>query len=312
MLELCLPGTGAMMPLPGRGLAALLLRREGHVLLVDCGEGTQVAIRKSGFSMARIDAICLTHFHADHVAGLPGLLLTMGTCGRRAPVRLIGPQGLQAVVRCLLVIAPELAFPLEWEEMEGAEYATSFHDLKVTAFALSHVIPCYGYSFFLPRPARFDPAKAQALGIPVAFWKTLQSGQAVDTPKGRFTPGQVTGRPRKGLKVTYCTDTRPIPAIAARAAGADLFLCEGTYPDGTKADKAAEYGHMTFLDAANLARQAQARELLLTHFSPAIDDPNPFLPAARDIFPGTFAGEDNLHRVLRFEDGDEEGDGGNA
>lgn len=303
MLELFLTGTGAMMPLPQRKLASLLIRREGRLLLIDCGEGTQVAIRESGWSLARIDAICLTHFHADHVAGLPGLLLTMGTCGRREPVTLIGPKGLQAVVGSLCVIAPELQFPLVFQELTEETNQTRFHDAVLTSFALSHIIPCYGYALSLRRPGRFDPSRALALGIPQQEWGRLQAGETVTTPQGVFAPQMVLGPGRRGIKLVYCTDTRPTAAILQHAQGADLLLCEGTYPDESKTDKAAEYGHMTFLDAARLARDAEAHALCLTHFSPSIADPAPYLPAAQAIFPETMAGHDGLRLTFQFPSG---------
>ena len=302
MLEICLPGTGAMMPLPNRYLASLLVRREGRLCLVDCGEGTQVAVRAAGWSLARIDTICITHFHADHTAGLPGLLLTMGTCGRTRPVTLMGPKGLALVTGCLRVIAPELPFPLEFQEFDQDTHHTAFQDMSLTAFSLSHIIPCYGYSFTLSRPGQFQPDKARALGIPVGHWGALQRGETVETEQGVFLPAMVLGPERKGLRITYCTDTRPTDAIARHASGADLFICEGTYGEEEKAEKADQHGHMTFLDAARLARQAGAKELLLTHFSPAVEDPEPYLPAARAIFPAASAGRDGLRRVLRFEE----------
>ena len=169
MLEICLLGTGAMMPLPDRKLAALLVRRNGRLLLVDCGEGTQVAVRQSGWSLARIDTICLTHYHADHVAGLPGLLLTMGACGRTEAVTLVGPAGLAAVIRCLRVIAPELPFALRFEELAAPLCDVAFQDVQVACFALEHSVPCYGYRLSLSRPGRFDAVRAKALRHPRWF-----------------------------------------------------------------------------------------------------------------------------------------------
>lgn len=302
MLEVCFLGTGAMMPLPGRNLAALLVRRKGRLLLIDCGEGTQVAVRQSGWSLARIDAICLTHFHADHVAGLPGLLLTMGTCGRQAPVTILGPAGLEAVVACLRVIAPELAFPLRFEEMGETTHETTFEDVKLTAFALGHVIPCYGYAFSLSRPGKFDVARARALAIPVTHWQALQQGQTVTVDGRAIAPDRVMGAPRKGLKLVYCTDTRALDSIPQHAQGADLLICEGTYGELEKAEKANRHGHMTFAQAAGMATQAQVGQLLLTHFSPAMEDPAAYLPIAQGVFPQTQVATDLSFVTLRFEE----------
>jgi len=303
MLDICFLGTGAMMPLPGRNLAAMLLRAGGRLLLVDCGEGTQVAIRQCGWSLSRIDMICLTHFHADHIGGLPGLLLTMGACGRVEPVTLVGPAGLERVVRCLRVIAPELPYELRFLELAGEGQSFAFHDMSVHAFTLEHVIPCYGYAFALSRPGRFDPDRATALGLPVTHWNALQKGESV-TVNGRvFMPNQVLGPPRRGIKLAYCCDTGLTEAIVTHANDADLLVCEATNAEDEKADKAAAHGHMTFSQAAGLAKRANARELLLTHFSPSVSDPQVYMGGARAVFPNTGAAEDLMCRTLCFGEG---------
>ncbi len=302
MLEVHFLGTGAMMPLPDRRLASALVRRNGRLLLIDCGEGTQVAVRESGWSMARIDQILITHFHADHIAGLPGLLLTMGTMGRAEPVELIGPRGLEAVVRCLRVIAPELPYELRFTELDGPERSLAFQDARLTAFALGHVLPCYGCVIELDRPGRFEKARAEALGIPMTFWRALQAGERVEADGCGYVPDMVLGPARKGLKIAYCTDTRPVDAIATCAAGADLLILEGTYAEEDKAEKAAQFGHMTFSGAAALAAQAGAKELLLTHFSPTVTDPEQFLHIPRSVFPNAYVAYDGLRRVLKFPD----------
>lgn len=302
MLELCLLGTGAMMPMPDRRLAAMVARVNGHQLLIDCGEGTQVAMRYSRFSLAKIDAICITHFHADHIGGLPGLLLTMGTSGRVEPVRLIGPEGLAAVVGCLRVIAPELPFDLIYEEVAAQGAASDFYGAQLTCFPVEHIIPCLGYSLRLNRAGRFDKERAIRQNIPVRFWSALQSGQSVKIDGQIYTSDRVLGPERKGIKVVYCTDTRPSERIAREIENADLFICEGTYGDEAKREKANQFGHMTFAQAAELASSAGAKELLLTHFSPSMPDPAEYVGVARAIFPHTTIGEDNLHKTLFFDD----------
>jgi ribonuclease Z len=302
MFEVHFLGTGAMMPLPKRRLASVLVRRNGRLLLIDCGEGTQVAVRESGWSMAKIDQILITHFHAEHIAGLPGLLLTMGTMGRTEPVRLIGPAGLEAVVRCLRVIAPELPYELRFTEICGQAYEDSFADARLTAFELGHVLPCYGYRLELDRPGRFDRSRVEALDIPVTFWHSLQAGDQVEVDGRVFSSDMVLGPARGGISLVYCTDTRPVEAIVRHAAGADLLILEGTYAESNMAEKAGRFGHMTFEDAATLALKAQAKELLLTHFSPAVPDPENYLDIPRAIFPNTDVALDGLRRELRFPD----------
>jgi len=302
MIDLCLLGTGALMPLPERRLAALLVRVQGRLLLIDCGEGTQVAIRESGFSLARIDAICITHFHADHISGLPGLLLTMGTSGRTKPVRIIGPEHTQKVVRCLCVIAQTLPFELQFEEIGGDGYLGDFQGARLQAFALEHTIPCFGFRLTLDRPGKFDPARARAAGIPTDFWGQLQRGETAQDEAGQtiYTPEMVLGPARPGLSIAYCTDTRPTESIRDAIRFADLLICEGTYGDPAKAEMARQYGHQTFEEAARLATPAEVKRLLLTHFSPSMPDPEPFVPLARQIFPNTSAGHDIEHISLRF------------
>jgi ribonuclease Z len=302
MLEAHFLGTGAMMPLPSRRLASLLVRRNGRLMLIDCGEGTQVAIRESGWSMAKIDQIAITHFHADHIAGLPGLLLTMGTLGRTEAVELIGPKGLELVVTCLRVIAPMLPYELRFTEVDGPERSLAFADARLTLFAIEHVLPCYGCAIELDRAGRFDPDRARAQGIPVSLWRPLQAGKTVEADGRVLTPDIVLGPPRKGLKLVYCTDTRATDAIVRHGMGANLLILEGTYAEDDKAEKAAQFGHMTFASAASLAERAGAVELLLTHFSPAVDDPAPFLDIPRSIFPNTSLAHDGLRRVLEFPD----------
>ncbi len=300
MLEVHFLGTGAMMPLPDRRLASVLVRRNGRLLLIDCGEGTQVAVRASGWSMAKIDSILITHFHADHIAGLPGLLLTMGTMGRVKPVELIGPAGLERVVRCLRVIAPELPYELRFIEAAGPELSVLFQDARLTLIELGHVLPCYGCVIEVNRAGKFDRARAEALAIPAPLWRRLQAGERVEANGRAFTPDMVLGASRKGLKLVYCTDTRPMDTIWRHAAGVDLLILEGTYAERDKAEKAALYGHMTFEDAACLAAKAGAKTLLLTHFSPALPDPEQYLDSPRLVFPLTDIARDGMRRVLRY------------
>lgn len=300
MLEIHLLGTGGTMPLPERPLTALLARYNGRSLLIDCGEGTQIELRKKGLGMKPIDMIFFTHFHADHIAGLPGFLLTMGKQGRTEPVTLAGPKGLENVVRSLCVIAPELPFIMDFMEIEGGEQIFSLGDLKITAFEADHSVQCFGYSLELPRAGKFDAAKARELGIPKPFYGVLQRGGNVEIDGKVYTPDMVMGAPRKGLKVTYCTDTRPVPGITEHAEGSDLFICEGMYAEDEKLDKAIEKKHMLFREAAETARSARVSRLWLTHYSPSLVDPSEYLPQIREIFPGTEAPADSISIDLNF------------
>lgn len=301
MLDVCLLGCGGMMPLPYRKLTALMTRFNGSSLLIDCGEGTQIAIKEKGWSFKPIDVICFTHYHGDHISGLPGLLLTMGNADRTNELTLIGPKGLKKVVTCLRVIAPELPFPLKFLEIEGANQTFGINGYRLTAFLVNHNVPCYGYAIHIDRVGRFDAERAVKFGIPKQYWSLLQKGETIEEGEMRFTPDMVLGPERKGIKVTYTTDTRPTDSIRQNAFASDLFICEGMYGEKGKAAKAVEYKHMTFYEAACLARDAQVKELWLTHFSPSLSRPEEYMDEVRKIFPNSKAGRDRMSVELNFE-----------
>ena len=305
MLDVCLLGSGGMMPLPYRWLTALMTRYNGSSLLIDCGEGTQIAIKEKGWSFKPIDIICFTHFHGDHISGLPGLLLTMGNAERTEPLTLVGPKGLERVVSALRVIAPELPFPIRFIELSGAEEELCLGGYVIRAFRVNHNITCYGYSLEIERAGKFRLDRALELGIPKPFWNKLQKGETVEDGGRIYTPDMVMGERRKGIKVVYCTDTRPTASIAANARNADLFICEGMYGEKGKEDKAAAYKHMTFYEAAKLAREADVRELWLTHYSPSLTRPEEYMEEVRRIFPRAAAGKDRKSVELDFEDEEE-------
>ena len=302
MLDVCLLGTGGMMPLPRRWLTALMLRYNGSSILIDCGEGTQIAVKEKGWSFKPIDVICFTHYHGDHISGLPGLLLTMGNAERQEPLTLIGPKGLERVVNALRVIAPELPFELRFLEIQGAEQSFEMEGYRIRAFKVNHNVLCYGYTIEIDRAGRFDAERAKAAGIPLKCWNPLQKGQIVEMEGKRYTPDMVLGAPRKGIKLTYCTDTRPVQSIAEHAQGSDLFICEGMYGEPDKEQKAREYKHMTFREAAKLAKAAEVKEKWLTHYSPSLVRPEEFLEDVRKIFPDTYPGKDGKSVELRFEE----------
>jgi len=292
MLDVCLLGSGGMMPLPYRWLTALMTRYNGSSLLIDCGEGTQIAIKEKGWSFKPIDVICFTHFHADHISGLPGLLLTMGNAERTEPLTLVGPKGLEKVVNALRVIAPELPFPLKFMELTQAEEELYLSGYRIKAFRVNHNITCYGYALEIDRAGKFQLDRALELDIPKPFWSKLQKGETIRDGEKIYTPDMVMGEQRKGIKLVYCTDTRPTASIVANARGADLFICEGMYGEKGKEAKAASYKHMTFYEAAKIARDADVKEMWLTHYSPSLNRPEEFMDEVRRIFPRAVAGKD--------------------
>ncbi len=302
MLDVCLLGTSGMLPLPGRWLTSMMTRFNGSSLLIDCGEGTQIAIREKGWSFHDIDTILLTHFHADHVSGLPGLLLTIGNSDRTEPLTIVGPKGVERVVKSLLVVAPELPFELVFKELTTAEETFAIKGMEITAFKVSHSVACYGYSIRIRRNGKFDAAAARERGIPVSAWNRLQHGQTVVDGDVTYTPDMVLGPERKGLKVTYSTDTRPVPQIAEHAAGSDLFICEGMYGEKGKDAKAREHKHMTWAEAAKIGAKAQPTAMWLTHFSPSLVRPDQYVADVKKIFAPIEAGKDGKTIELNFED----------
>ena len=302
MLDVSLLGTGGMMPLPKRWVTSCLMRYNGASLLVDCGEGTQIALREKGWSFKPINTILLTHFHADHIAGLPGFLLTMGNSDRTEPVRVIGPKGTPRMMAAVRTLAPELPFDLEIIEIEGNEQTFHIDGMDITAFRVNHNITCYGYEVSIRRGGKFDAERARKNQIPLKFWNPLQKGQTIESDGRVFTPDMVLGAERKGLKVVYTTDTRPTESIEKHAKGADLFICEGMYGEPDKQVKAVEYKHMTFREAAQMAKQAEVKELWLTHYSPSLVKPEEYMRQVTDIFPNAKPGKDRKTMELDFED----------
>lgn len=303
MIDVLLLGTGAMMPLPGRYLSATLFRVGAHLHLIDCGEGTQVAMREHGWGFKRLDTILLTHFHSDHVAGLPGLMHTLAHSDKTEPLHIVGPVGTYRVVEGLFVIVGRLPFEVYIHELEQGDLLELPSGVTVTAAEGDHRGLVLAYRFDLERNPAFLPEKAEALDIPKELWSRLQHGENVSVGESTFTPEQVLSGPREGISFGLATDTRPTYAVVELMGSVDLLIAEGTYGDDADAPKAAERGHMTFREAATLARDAQVDTLWLTHFGVGMVNPDEFLANATDVFPNTIIGDDGLMATITFDGG---------
>lgn len=303
MADICILGTGGTLPKPERHLASVLLRHQGHSVLFDCGEGTQIAIKKAGLNFKPIDVICVSHFHADHISGLAGLLLTMGNEGREAPVTIITPPGGAHVIKALTVIAPDIPFQLLIKEYDGDP---SF-SVKITDDALLHVeeaahsVPCISFSVKIRRNGRFDVEKAKSNEVPQALWNVLRRDGIARVDGRVYKASDVMGEERKGLKLTYITDSRPSERLFKFAENSDILICEGMFGDPEKLARAELTGHMMFSEAATLARDSASERLILTHFSPSLPDPEEYLSYATEIFPNTAIAEDGMTLKFDFE-----------
>jgi ribonuclease Z len=291
-----------MMPLPYRWLTSLMLRYNGSSLLIDCGEGTQIAIKEKGLSFHPIDILCITHFHADHISGLPGLLLTMGNAERTEPLTIIGPKGLERMMGAVRTMAPELPFDIKCVEMTQQDEYFEINGYHIHGFRVKHNVPCYGYSVEIKRAGKFSVDRAKENDIPMKFWSRLQKGETIEAEGITYTSDMVLGPQRKGIKVTYCTDSRPMDAIVDAAQESDLFICEGMYAEKEKLIKAKQNKHMTFYEAAEMAKRANVREMWLTHFSPSLVRGEDYMPEVRSIFENSHLGKDGKSVELLFED----------
>lgn len=306
MLELCLLGTGGMLPLPYRYLTSLYCQSEGKGLLIDCGEATQIALKKAGYSPNPIDYILITHFHADHISGLVGLLLSIGNSDRVDPVTIVGPAGLNDVVKSMRIIAPQLPFKVNIVELkqESGEFLLSPY--RIQYYTLKHRMPCIGYNILLDRLPEFIVEKAKANDVPLKYWNKLQHGEdnIKDKDTGKvYTRDMVMGEARKGLKVSYFTDTRPCDHIMEWTKDCDLMIAEGMYGlIEEKLSNAKKYLHMTMREACEIAKENDPKILWLTHYSPSEVKPKIYEEELRKIFDRLNIVRDGEKIVLKFED----------
>ena len=304
MLDIILLGTAGKVPLPKRNLSSAMLSYNGGNLLIDCGEGTQMAIRKNNKKAKAIDAICITHFHADHTSGLTGVLLAIANAGREKELAILGPAGIDKIINAALVVIPKLPFQIKTVEVKSGK---NYHvgGFRLQPFYADHGISCYGYNVFVDRRPKFDAEKARRLMVPEKYWDCLISGSIVFCDDGRtIKPNEVCGGKRAGIKVSYLTDSRPTDSIVDAVNGADLLVCEGMYADPSYTKKAIESKHMLFSEASKIAADAMVSELWLTHYCQMITDPVRELEnsGCKRIFSNIVAGYDGLCKKLSFKE----------
>ena len=308
MLTITLLGTAATMPLPDRALTAAVAECAGHSLLFDCGEGTQAAARRAGVNLMKLDAICLTHYHGDHIFGLPGLLQTLGCQGRTRPLYVFGPDGLADIWPALRTMTGPLPYAVRAEHIDRKAVRLPDLDAAWPAGAAlwpvvtRHRVASRGYRLELPRAGRFQPERARELGVPVQLWGRLQRGESVEAEGRTVAPTDVLGPARRGLRFVFSGDTAPCPGLAEAAREADLLICDATYAEAEQAEQARRYGHSTFGQAATLAAEAHARRLWLAHYSPMIEQPEEYLSAAQGVFAPAECGFDGKQIILRYDE----------
>lgn len=293
-------GTGGSLPTRERGLPSVALRRDGELILFDCGEGTQRQMMQTGLGFNRSTTILISHLHGDHILGIPGLLQTMASLARDKPLDMYGPQGLGAFLD--LIYRP-LSFPAKFElrvkelkpgdEVEGNDY------LIRTSLA-KHDIVCLAYSLTeKERPGRFHPETAKRLGVPEGpLWGDLQHGKSVRLDGRVVRPESVVDKPRLGLKIVYAIDTRPADSVRQLAKHADLLIHDGGFSEERR-PKAQEYYHSTAREAAQVAKAASARRLALVHISAVTRDGSVLLKEARRVFRSTIVPKD--FQVIRLK-----------
>jgi ribonuclease Z len=294
-LEVIFLGTAAGVPTARRSLPAILIRREGEQLMFDCGEGVQRQMTIAGGNLNRKMKVLITHMHGDHVLGLPGMLQTMALLSREKKLDVYGPHGVKSFIEEIReTVQFVLTFPVEIQEIQEAGIIYEEEEYLVEAIWANHVIPSLAYALVeKPRPGKFYPKKAKALGVPEGpNWSRLQHAHAVKLPNGRvIEPEDVTGPCRPGRKIVYTGDTRPFKELAEFAAYADLLIHDATLDDRL-IERAEEDGHSTPQQAAQDAKKAKAKQLILTHISARYKDTRTLLRQARKIFKNTQAAND--------------------
>ncbi len=305
MLNLTMIGTGGNVPTPERFCSSAFINYKGIKILIDCGEGSQISMKKIGCGFKGIDLILITHLHGDHINGLLGLLSTMGNAEKRSPLYIVGPRGIKRALSAMMVLWEGLPYRLVVIEKPVGSFSINsdvLREIEISSLDLDHSTECLGYSLYFKRNREFDPDKALENQVPKHLWRHLQAGQTFYMDDVSYTPDMVLGKPRPGIKFSYITDTRPIEAIIPFIKSSRLFVCEAMYGDDLDIGKAVKNKHMTFREAANLAYKGQVDHLLLTHFSPSLDSPGDYIENATSVFKNTSLAYDGINISIGYPD----------
>lgn len=314
MVDIIFLGTGGGMPMPFRHLSSFIINYKGRKILFDCGEGCQIWIREYSVGFKSIDIIFITHAHGDHVNGLPGILATIGNSGREEELTIMGPVGITEIVEGLMVTAKHIPYNINVIECDNSNLNFKIQnkiivpsdekssEINIMTLGLDHSIECIGAKIEIKRRARFDKELAEKNNVPKILWSKLQKGEEVAFEGKIYKSDLVLGENRKGITISYITDSRPVDNILDFIKETNLFICEGTYGDDNDLDKAIKNKHMTFREGAILAKKANVKELIFTHYSPALLNPEEFIDNAREIFKNSFLAYDGMKKTLNFSD----------
>ena len=305
MIDLTLLGCGGNVPMPNRFLSSRFINYKGSKILIDCGEGTQVAMKKYNCGFKNIDLILITHLHGDHIIGLIGLLQTMGNSGKTDDLTIVGPIGIIDAMKAIKVLVEYLPYKVNIIENPKQTFSLEhdiLKDIDISTINLDHSTECIGYSLYFKRKPKFDREKAILNQVPQNLWKKLQENSSAIYKDKTYYADMVLGENRRGIKLSFITDTRPTFEIPEFIYESDLFICEGMYGDDLDISKAVKNKHMTFRESASLANAGNVDKLLLTHFSPSIENPKDFIQNATNLFEDTIIGEDGLTLKLSYTD----------
>lgn len=303
MVNLTMIGTGGNVPSHTRFCSSVLLNYKGVKILIDCGEGTQIAMKKFSCGFKGIDLILISHLHGDHINGLLGLLSTMGNAEKRSPLTIVGPSGIRRAISAMMVLWEGLPFELRVIENPIGSFSIVgdvLKDIEINTISLDHSTECIGYSFYFNRGRKFSVEKAEANSVPKYIWNHLQKGKTYYINDKFYSPEDVLEDERKGIKLSFITDTRPIDSIPEFISDSDLFICEAMYGDDIDISKAVKNKHMTFREAATLASKGNVKKLLLTHFSPSIDSPNDYKSNATSVFKDSEVAVDGMSLIISY------------